>query len=100
MEGKDARKILESFPSFVTQTGKAMPLNACNRHLERCINSLLQEQVNSTAALETLQYFGDSAYYPLVVLAHACMLAHREVHARGVVQRALVGQVGRHPDCT
>ena len=75
VEGKDARKILESFPSFVTQTGKAMPLNACNRHLERCINSLLQEQVNSTAALET-QYFGDSANYPLVVPAHACMLAH------------------------
>ena len=72
----DARAFLRQLPMFVSETGAEAPLDDCNRSLESSIESLLQDSINSSAALETLQYFGDSACYPLVVLAHSCMLAH------------------------
>ncbi len=74
-EKGDACAFLRNLPKFVSETGHDMPLDSCNAHLERSIEALLQEAINSHAALDTLHYSGDCAYYPLVVLAHAAMLA-------------------------
>ena len=67
----DAQAFLAQLPAFVCQSGVDIPLNECNRCLEYSIESLLREHINSNAALETLQYIGDSAYYPLLVMAQA-----------------------------
>ncbi len=66
---------LASLPSFAIESDD-IGIASISRHLERCIRDLCQEGINSAAALETIPYLADAAFYPLVVVAHAAMLAH------------------------
>ena len=72
----DCDVFLSSLPSYITEGSDVITLRTCNRVPERNIHAVCNEHINSTAALDVLPFFGDSAYYPLVVLARALMLAH------------------------
>ena len=76
VEGADTIAFLKSLPQFTTESGQTTSLGHCNKVLEMSIDCLLQQHTSCSAALETLHYIGDSAHYLLVVISHACMLAH------------------------
>ena len=44
--------------------------------LEQSIRALASESISSAAALQVHQFLGETTVYPLMVLAHACMIAH------------------------
>ena len=77
LEHKDVHAFLQQLPDFVQESHTdAVTMHTCNLFLEASIRDLITETVNSSAALQTCQYIGDTVYYPLIVLGYACMIAH------------------------
>ena len=73
---EDCIGFLAGLPHYVDYCETAESLHSCTATLEQALTSLCAQHINSAAALHTLPYIGDTAYYPLVVIAHALMLAY------------------------
>ena len=70
-DGRDCRSFLPSLPMFVSDSHSAKTFGAVIANFDAAITSLMEDQVNSAAALEVRPYIADSLVYPFYVLMEA-----------------------------